>query len=134
MYSVTSMTLGQLATAFTIDWKRRCLDESKRPIDLSNFLEVCGNLVIPVGSKDQVEKAPVEFIHMSVRDYIRRRTSEPSRSPRIFFLPAPGPGNTELALCCLTFLCVSLDPLLWPDQMYNPGTFCKSGEYAAFVD
>jgi hypothetical protein len=131
MYSGQRITFGDIAASFTVDWKTRSIDETKRPPNLDDLLLVCENLVV----SDSIEHDPylpppalpfgvsapsadtrryLRFVHMSVPDYIRRRAESlnPFCSSGDHLLLSRLQASTEIALTSITYFCVRQQPLL----------------------
>lgn len=109
-YALRPITLEEVETAFTIDWKTFGMKSSEcSPIPEHNFLPNCGNLVILDKKKIWECDSVLRFIHASVKDYLLLKGRQLQSSPGIE-LQMPNlfvgelDGHNILAMTSLTYL------------------------------
>lgn len=108
-YALQPITLEEVETAFTIDWKTFGMKSSEcSPIPEHNFLSNCGNLVIFDKKKTRERGSVLRFIHASVKDYLLLKGRQLQSSPGIE-LQMPNfvgelDGHNILAMTSLTYL------------------------------
>jgi hypothetical protein len=117
-YSDSPMSLGELVTMFTVDWKNQVIDESRKPLDPVGFLHVCENLVIFDKLLEKNDKLDifgmpiiispecliVKFVHSSLREYIQRRTNSTLQDKCGSLLSCRSNGYMDLSMTCITYL------------------------------